>query len=82
MYELNTILESMHLKTKNSWEQTRFISYILAQVNSSKTIKQTDILKFSWDKEEETTEDETVTNEDKERLKKQANEIINELNKK
>jgi hypothetical protein len=34
---------------KQGWEQTRFISYIAAQVQSTKKIKPTDILQLPWD---------------------------------
>ncbi len=79
MYELETILESLQLKHKNSWEQTRMISYITAQINSSKKIKATDLMTFSWDEKIEEKNDD-ITCEDKERIKQKSDEIIKELN--
>ena len=61
-YELNTILSSLNKSIKNDWEQTRMIAYIIAQCNSSKQLKVTDILKFDWDNEHK--EDTTITQED------------------
>lgn len=52
-YELSIICESLHLRTKDAWEQTRMLSYIMAQVNSKKRLKPTDIIKFAWEKEQE-----------------------------
>ena len=34
---------------KDSWEQTRLLAYITAQVNSTKKIKLSDILDFYWE---------------------------------
>ena len=48
-YELNIICESLHLKHKESWEQSRMIAYIIAQVNSKKKLRPTDIIKFGWE---------------------------------
>ena len=48
-YELDIICDSLHLRHKESWEQARLISYIVAQVNSKKRLKPTDIIKFAWE---------------------------------
>lgn len=48
-YELSLICESMHLRTKDNWEQARLVSYIIAQVNSKKRLKPSDIIKFAWE---------------------------------
>ena len=81
MYELEVILDNLHLKHKQNWEQTRLIAYIIAQSNSTKKINITDVVKFSWDAEKDETID-IMTDEDKDRLKKKSDEIINELNAK
>lgn len=77
MYELKIILQSSHLKCKDSWEQCRMIAYTTAQVNSSKKLKETDIMQFAWDDKETVT----ITEEDKKKAKQKAEEIIKELNK-
>ena len=81
LYELEVILDNLHLKHKQNWEQTRLIAYIIAQSNSTKKINITDVVKFSWDAEKDETID-IMTDEDKDRLKKKSDEIINELNAK
>lgn len=81
LYELEVILDNLHLKHKQNWEQTRLLAYIQAQSNSTKKINITDVIKFSWDNEKDETID-IMTDEDKDRLRKKANEIIKELNTK
>ena len=48
-YCMNKIMDAYYENYKNDWEKTRYLAYIIAQVNSTKTIKPTDVLKFSWD---------------------------------
>ena len=81
MYELEAILDNLQLRHKQNWEQTRLLAYIQAQSNSTKKINITDVVKFSWDNAKDETID-IMTDEDKDRLRKKANEIIKELNTK
>lgn len=69
MYEIKPLIESAHLQHRDSWEQARLMAYMTAQVNSTKKLKLTDIIKFAWDEEEKNT---SVTNDDAERLKIKA----------
>lgn len=71
MYEVNTILHQLQYRNKTSWEQTRFTSYINAQINNSKKLKPTDILSFSWDNIKNETE-ELINESDIKRLKEKA----------
>lgn len=73
-YELFTILPMLEYAEKQTWEQTRTIAYMVAQSNSAKKLKPTDILKFSWDVEKE-TKNTKVTKEDVERITRKAKEI-------
>ena len=75
-YEVEACLKGLENKNKAGWEQTRFISYVTAQVNSTKKLKPTDILTFTWDKEEETSKETIITNEDVQRLKDKANQTL------
>ena len=77
-YEVEACLNGLDSKYKISWEQTRFVSYMVAQVNSTKQLKPTDILSFTWDNTE-SYKDTAISNEDIERLKQKANNIINTL---
>lgn len=77
MYELNEILMNYQYHFKNEFEQTRMLSFIIAQSNSSKKIKPSDILKFDWDSiETETVERKQLTKEDIEMYRRKAKEII------
>lgn len=67
MYEVNTILKQLQYRNKTSWEQTRFNSYINAQINNSKKIKLTDILTFSWDEKQNKPQEE-INDSDIQRL--------------
>ena len=69
-------MRNAYKKSINSWEQCRFISYVLAQINSTKKLKPTDILSFTWDKEED-NKNTMITNEDIERLKNKAKQYLN-----
>lgn len=48
-YELSPILKNMNVSVKNDWEIARQISYIIAQTQSTKKIKPSDIMQFPWD---------------------------------
>lgn len=74
MYELEPLLTNLHKRNKESWEQTRQITYVIAQTNSSKKLKPTDIMKFVWDDEDSDT---SISNEDIKRLKDKAKQYIN-----
>ena len=74
MYEVQPLITSMHLKYRDSWEQSRMIAYIIAQVNSRKKLNPTDIIKFDWDNEKEINKETSISNEDIERLRKKAKE--------
>lgn len=74
-YEVEACLK--HNKNKDSWEQARLITYMIAQVNSKKKLKPTDILSFEWDKSDNA--DTSISNEDIQRLKDKANGILKQL---
>lgn len=77
-YEINPLVTNIYKKEKESWEQTRMLGYIIAQSNSTKKLKATDIIKFPWD--DDYKPNTAVSNEDKERLFRNANRILNKLN--
>lgn len=74
-YEVEACIKGLENKNKASWEQCRFLSYIIAQVNSTKKLKPTDILSFNWDKVEE-DKNTAISNEDIERLKNKAKQFM------
>jgi hypothetical protein len=78
VYEIRIALEGIEMKQRASWEQTRFLAYIIAQVNSRKRLKPTDILSFEWDKGEKGKTE--INPEEIERIKKRQEEIIKAYN--
>ena len=76
MYELEPLVSSIYRKNKESWEQTRLLAYITAQVNSTRKLQPSDIVSFSWD-EETTTGETSISNDDVQRLKDKARQYIN-----
>ena len=78
LYEIETIIENLWMKDKESWEQARLQAYITAQVNSTKHIEMKDILTFPWEKEEKIED----TQEEKEALMKEIKEWEKIMNKK
>lgn len=71
-YEIKSLMEYGYYRHKVEWEQTRLISYLIAQTNSKKKLKLQDIIKFEWEKETEST---TITNEEIADLSRQAEAI-------
>lgn len=69
MYEVKAVMEYEYYAYKENWEQARLISYLIAQTNSTKQLKVTDILKFKWD---ENDADTSISNADVDRLKEKA----------
>ena len=74
-YEINALMKYNYLNSKENWEQTRLISYLITQVNSKKHLELSDIIKFKWDEENE--EKEIVTKEEREKLIRKANQYLN-----
>ena len=76
--EVESFLDGLNRRNRESWEQTRLLGYIIAKSNSTKTLKQPDILRFPWDEEEK--KDTSVTNEDMKRLRAKAKALESQLN--
>lgn len=71
--EVRYFLDGLTRRNRESWEQTRLLGYIIAQGNSTKSLKQTDILRFPWDEEnEKEVKDTGVSDEDVKRLRELA----------
>lgn len=69
MYEVKAVMEYEYYAYKENWEQARLVAYLIAQTNSTKQLKVTDILKFRWDEDEDLT---LISNADVDRLKEKA----------
>ena len=79
-YEIPELVKGLNLKSRESWEQTRLLAYMTAQVNSTKTIKPTDILQFEWD-EKEPVEEKMISKADVKRLSIKTDEVLKKLRK-
>ena len=67
--ELNQILDALDHKVRSDYEQTRLLVHSIYQVNSTKKLNTTDIIKFPWDKEEDFVDQENImSKEDAEKL--------------
>lgn len=80
-YEIPELVKGLNLKSRESWEQTRLLAYMTAQVNSIKKIKPTDILQFEWDKKEPDVEEKIISKADIKRLNKKTDEVLKKLKK-
>ena len=76
--EVESFIDGLNRRNREAWEQTRLLAFIIAQSNSTRTLKQTDILRFSWDEEEK--KDTSVTDEEIQRLRAKAKEVESQLN--
>ena len=72
-YEIDAALEYQYYAYRETWEQARFIGFVLAQTNSKKRLKIEDIIKFPWDSENQPQE---IPIEDIKRLQEKANSFI------
>ena len=68
LYEAKALLKYSDYSSRDSWEQSRLVAYLIAQTNSTKKMKPSDIIKFSWDNEEHNG----ISNEEIERLRNKA----------
>lgn len=75
-WEVFELYNSLQYADATQWEQTRWLMYVMAQINSRKQLKLTDILKFPWDAEAAPT---TISDDDIKRLREKAKAIGKDL---
>lgn len=75
-YEIESLMEYGYYKGKDQWEQARLIAYVVAQVNSKKPLKPTDIIKFDWDGKQAREKAKPMDKKQIEMLQKMANTMI------
>lgn len=80
--EVDSFLEGLNRRNRDAWEQTRLLGYLIAQCNSTKKLKQTDIIRFPWDELHEEKKDTSVSDEDIERLRAMAKIVEEQLKSK
>lgn len=82
VYELNAALKYQYYAVKDDWEQARLIAYMIAQVNSKNRMRVQDIITFFWEEDEEEKGDTSISKEQIEMLKAQAQQYLKSQNKK
>lgn len=70
LYEAKALLKYSDYSSRDSWEQSRLVAYLIAQTNSTKKMKPSDIIKFSWDNEY--NGGTSISNDEIERLRNKA----------
>lgn len=81
-YEVTAIMKYQYYTYKDGWEQARLVAYMVAQVNSKKTLTMSDILQFPWEKEEDTVKPKTsISKEEIAQLKAEAQKYMKTQNK-
>ena len=78
-YEVETLLENLWMKEKESWEQTRTVAFVTAQSQSTKKLDMQEMMTFPWEKSKEEAKD---TPEEREAVRKEMEAIKAKMNKK
>lgn len=81
LYEANVALKYSYLKHKDAWEQARLVAYMEAATHSTKSMKMSDLMEFSWEKDER-PETKPLTEADRRRLRAKARRYEEEMKKK
>lgn len=80
LYEIEALMENLWMKDKESWEQTRTITYVTAQCQSTKPLDMKQMMTFPWEKEQ--TEKVEDTQEERDAIMKEMKEWEKIMNKK
>lgn len=78
-YEVEALIENLWRKNKESWEQTRTVSYITAQCQSTKKLDPKQLMSFPWESDSQTEE---ITADEREEILKEMKVMEDKLNKK
>lgn len=78
-YEVETLIENLWRKNKESWEQTRTVGYITAQCQSAKKINPQEMMPFPWESDGQSEE---ITDDERKDILKEMKDMENKLNKK
>ena len=80
-YEINAAMKYNYYSSKSGWEQARLVAYMIAQVNSQRTLTMDEIVKFPWENEDDTPAKTSITKEEIEQLQREAEKYIKTQNK-
>ena len=80
-YEVQNLLECIPYADRPQWEQTRLKIFSTASMFSKSQLSVRDIMKFPWESEPDEPEPDTAppTDTERERLKRQADQIIKNM---
>ena len=78
-YEIETLIENLWMKNKESWEQTRIKAYNTTKKKRKKKIDTQEMMSFPWEKKVEKVED---TPEEIDMMRKEMKSMEYKLNKK
>ena len=79
LYEVETLIENLWRKNKESWEQTRTVGYITAQCQSTKKMDPKQLMSFPWESDGQSEE---ITDDERKDILKEMKDMENKLNKK
>lgn len=77
--DVNWILPHLNYCNRQQLENTRFICYVIAQSNSTKSLKPSDIMTFEWDEKDVKKKNINITKDDVARLKALAKQREKEI---
>lgn len=77
-FEIRALMKYQYYAHKDNWEQARLISYLVAQTNSKKKLKLSDIMEFPWDRDNEFAKQQ-VSNEEISKLRNEAKNVAEQL---
>ena len=80
-YEINAAMKYNYYSSKSGWEQARLVAYMIAQVNSRRTLQMEDIVKFPWENEDDEQTKTSITKEEIEHLQREAEKYLKTQNK-
>lgn len=55
-YEIRALIKRQHMRSRESWEQARMISFICAKTGGAKIERIEDLVKFPWEMRSESEE--------------------------
>lgn len=77
--EIEDYLDGAVLRARESWEQTRILSYIVARIGGCEADTAEEFLPLPWDEENTETESEGIDPEELRKLREEAKQIEKQL---
>lgn len=77
--EIETFLEGAELRDKDSWNRMRTLAFIVGKIGGAEEDTPEEFLPMTWDKKNETEEDEENNEEHLKELRKRAKEMESKI---